>query len=52
MALGARDTSLLALPVGWDAGVLEKNALEDGTTFLTVAQMLNGSVQVLSLIHI
>ena len=46
MALGARDTSLLALPVGWDAGVLEKNALEDGTTFLTVAQMLNGSVQV------
>lgn len=45
MALGGRDTSQLALPTGWDGAVLEKHALEDGTTFLQVAAMLNGAVQ-------
>jgi len=45
MALGARDTSTLALPVGWDAGALEKERLSDGTTFLQVAAALNGAVQ-------
>lgn len=41
---GPRDTSLLSLPAGWDAGVLEKHRLEDGTTFLSVASMLNSAV--------
>lgn len=45
MAIGPRDTSTLALPVGWDAAALEKHALEDGTTFATVAAMLNAAVQ-------
>jgi hypothetical protein len=42
---GPRDTSLLAMPTGWDAAVLEKYALSDGTSFATVAAMLNGAVQ-------
>ena len=42
--LGPRDSSSLSIPVGWDAGVLEKNRLEDGTTFLQVASMLNAAV--------
>jgi hypothetical protein len=42
---GPRDTSLLALPDGWDGATLEKYRLEDGTTFATVAAMLNSAVQ-------
>ena len=42
---GPRDTSTLALPVGWDAASLERYALEDGTTFTAVAAALNAAVQ-------
>ncbi len=45
MAIGPRDTSTLALPTGWDGALLEKYALEDGTSFATVAAMLNAAVQ-------
>jgi hypothetical protein len=45
MAIGARDTSTLALPTGWDGAVLEKYQLQDGTSFATVAAMLNAAVQ-------
>jgi hypothetical protein len=42
---GPRDTSLLSLPVGWDATILEKHRLEDGTSFLSVAGALNAAAQ-------
>jgi hypothetical protein len=41
---GPRDSSTLAMPVGWDGAALEKFELEDGTTFAQVAAMLNASV--------
>lgn len=44
MAIGPRDTSLLALPVGWDGAELERLALQDGTTYLQVAQELETAI--------
>ena len=43
--LGPRDTSTIALPTGWDATALAKYNLADGTSFATVAGMLNAAVQ-------
>lgn len=42
--IGPRDTSLLGLPVGWDAAELEKYELQDGTTYLAVAQELEAAI--------
>jgi hypothetical protein len=42
--IGPRDTSLLALPVGWDGAELEKLELQDGTTYAQVAQELEVAV--------
>lgn len=42
--IGPRDTTLLALPVGWDGAELEKLALQDGTTYAAVAQELTAAV--------
>lgn len=40
MAIGPRDTSSLGMLTGWDATELKKFELEDGTSFATVAAML------------
>ena len=42
--LGPRDTSLLTLQDGWDATALKNYELEDGTSYLTVASMLNAGL--------
>lgn len=48
MALGPRDTKNLTLLTGWDATELEKYELQDGTTYLVVAQMVDAGLMALS----
>jgi hypothetical protein len=44
MTLGNRDLSNLVLPTGWDTAQLNALSLQDGTTYATVAGMLNSAV--------
>jgi hypothetical protein len=44
MTLGNRDLSNLRLPTGWDTAQLNALALQDGTTYATVAGLLNSAV--------